>query len=79
MKKATNATNCMALGVFVIATMLSAPAIAKERHQPSGRPFLTLQQQIDVLNKCRQPALRRLQVDLLREASDEDTQLGGSQ
>src|SRR5712692_2847524 len=66
MKKAINSTNNMTIGAFVIATMLSAPAIAGERQEPSGQPFLKLQQQIDVLNKCRQPVLTRIQVELLQ-------------
>lgn len=60
MKKVINSIICMTIGVFVITTMLSTQAIAEERHRPSGRPFLRLQQQIDVLNKCMQPVLVRL-------------------
>jgi hypothetical protein len=76
MKKAVNAINGIALGALVIATMFSASAIAGERQRPSGRPFLELQQQIDVLNKCRQPVLRRLQVELLRDAVDKEAEPG---
>ncbi len=69
MGKTADAIKCKVIAFFIIVTMLSASAIAKERHQPSGQPFQKQQEQIDVLNKCRQPVLERLQVVLLREVS----------
>lgn len=67
MNKAITAANIVALGIIIFGTVLSVPADAKEKKQLPRGQFHSLQKQIDVLNRCRQPVLNRLQVELLRK------------
>jgi hypothetical protein len=65
MKKPLRRYTIAAVRIFFIVITLSTFAVAEAQQERSRNPFQRLQQQIDTLNKCRQPVLVRFQVELV--------------
>jgi hypothetical protein len=73
MKKPLRRYTIAAVRIFFIVIILSTFAVAEAQQERSRNPFQRLQQQIDTLNKCRQPVLVRFQVELVLSSETDES------